>query len=123
MFDSLRQWWICFFSGCKSVGWGIWRILTALFFGFLSLLRWLWRLLVKAVGSHPSAAIIVAVAVFVFIWVFTYAGLKSRIASAEFQRDSASYRASRLEEIYGSDTDSLIIVKKFRNDTLVFVEE
>lgn len=115
LFDSWHQWKVCFLSGCKKFMWGIARVITCIIFGFLSVLRWLWRRLVKAVGSYPTLAIIVAIAACIAVWALTFAQGRARLVTAEFQRDSLCYELSELRKCsdkgesvaFGKDTISV----------------
>ena len=118
LFDSWHQWKVCFLSGCKKLALGIGRIVSCLLLGLLSVVRWLWRRLVSAVSDYPVAAILTPIAVFSVIWIGTYASMKAKVVTAEMQRDSMSYRLHTFESMYDEDTDSVIIVKSHRNDTL-----
>ena len=120
LFDSWHQWQVCMVSGLRKLAWGLFRVFTCLLFGFLSVIRWLWRLLVKGVGCYPAATIFIAVLLIVGVWLFTYTRLKAQLVSAEYERDTISYRLQKFEKMYEEDTDSLIIVRKEMNDTLTF---
>lgn len=120
LFDSWHSWKVCFLSGCKKFAWGGARIVTCILLGVLSILRWLWRLLIKAVGNYPTAAIIIALTACIGIWLFTYASSKARLVTAENERDTMAYRLQQYEAMYDGNTDSLIIVRKEKSDTLTF---
>ena len=68
----------------------------AIVFGLLSLFRWLWCVIVRAVGNYPTAAVIVACALNLGTWAVTFAQCRSRMVCAEHQRDSLSYELARL---------------------------
>ena len=65
-------------------------------FGLLSLFRWLWRVIVKAVGNYPAAAVIIACALNIGVWAITFAQSRARLVYAEHQCDSLSYELTRL---------------------------
>ena len=65
-------------------------------FGLLSLFRWLWRVIVKAVGNYPTAAVIIACALNIGVWAITFAQSRARLVYAEHQCDSLSYELTRL---------------------------
>lgn len=112
LFDSLKQWKICFWAGCKNAGWGVCRITTALLFGIFSVIRWLWRRLIKGVGSYPTVAVIVACGAFLAVWLLTYANNKARLVTTEHERDSLAYELHQITTLLdkgekvavGSDT-------------------
>ena len=119
LFSDWHQFKVCFLAGCEKFGWGLYRIVTALFFGLLSLIRYLWRLLVKAVAKFPKSTIFVVVVTFALVWGYTYTHMKAKLAAAEFGRDSMAYKLSRFEAMYDNDTDSVIVVRKTnKNDTI-----
>lgn len=119
LFSDWHQFKVCFLAGCEKFGWGLYRIVTALFFGLLSLIRYLWRLLVKAVAKFPKSTIFVVVVTFALVWGYTYTHMKARLAAAEFGRDSMAYKLSRFEAMYDNETDSVIVVRKNKpNDTI-----
>lgn len=119
LFSDWHQFKVCFLAGCEKFMWGLYRIVTALFFGFLSLTRYLWRRLVKAVVKYPKSTIFIFVVTFSIALGYTYTHMKARLASAEFHRDSIAYKLSRFEAMYDNDTDSVIIVRKTTsNDTI-----
>lgn len=119
LFSDWHQFKVCFLAGCEKLCWGLYRIVTALFFGLLSLIRYLWRLLVKAVAKFPKSTIFVVVVTFALVWGYTYTHMKARLAAAEFGRDSMAYKLSRFEAMYDNDTDSVIVVRKTnKNDTI-----
>ena len=112
LFDSLKQWKICFWAGCKNAGWGVWRITTALLFGLFSVIHCLWRRLIKGVGSYPTVAVIVACGAFLALWLLTYANSKARLVTTEHERDSLAYELHQIttqldkgeKVVVGSDT-------------------
>ena len=88
------------------------NVVFAIIFGFLSLIRWLWRILVKAVGNYPATSVIIACTFFIGVWVVTFAQNRARLACAEYQRDSLSYELAKLTrnldkgeyKVIGNDT-------------------
>lgn len=108
MFDSLHQWKVCFLSGCKKFAWGLFRIVACLVFGFASVIRWLWRVLIRWVGNYPAAAVIIALAAILAVWVATYAGGKAKLVSAEYCRDSLRYELWRVTN--GTDKSEQLVV-------------
>ena len=72
------------------------NLILAIVFGFLSLIRWLWRVLVRAVGNYPAAAVVAACALIIGVWTITFVQSRSRIVCAEYQRDSLSYELAKL---------------------------
>ena len=122
LFDDLHQWKVCFMAGCKEFWWGFARIISCLILGILSIIRWLWRLLVKAVSLYPVAAIVISLMACFFIWLFTYANYKAKLVSAQNERDTMSYRLQQFEQMYDGNTDSIIMIRKQKPDTISFVK-
>lgn len=123
LFENLHQWKVCFVAGCKEFGWGLGRIVSCLFLGLLSIIRWLWRLLVKAVSYYPVAAIIIFVVACMLIWILTYASGKAKLVSAENERDTMAFRLQQFEQMYDGNTDSVIVVRKRENYSISFDEQ
>ena len=100
-------------SGLKKFGWGFMRIVSCIILGVLSVIRWLWRLLVKAVSCYPVVAIIVAVVTCAVVFLVTYTSSRVKIKTAEYQRDSVSYELTKFTQAY-EQGDSVFI----GNDTI-----
>lgn len=122
LFDDLHQWKVCFMAGCKEFWWGFARIISCLILGILSIIRWLWRLLVKAVSLYPVAAIVISLMMCFFMWLFTYANYKAKLVSAQNERDTMAYRLQQFEQMYDGNTDSIIMIRKQKPDTISFVK-
>lgn len=108
LFDSWHSWKVCFLSGCKKFLWGFVRIITCIILGILSVIRWLWRLLRKAVGDYPTSSIIIAVLLCIGIYLFMFVKGRARLVTAEHQRDSLSYELSKFTQMYDS-TETIVI--------------
>lgn len=119
-FDDFRQFWLCFRHGAEMFFNGLCKMIYAIIFGIASLFRWFWGLLVKAVGRYPKVAIVIAIAACIAIWLTMVLKYKPRIVTAEHQRDTLAYRLKKYETMYDGNTDSLIIVRKDKNDTLTY---
>lgn len=118
-FDSKIQFFLCIKNGAREFSCGLGRLLCGLIFGLMSLTRYLWRRLVKAVAKYPKSTIFIVVVTFALVWGYTYTHMKARLTAAEFGRDSIAYKLSRFEAMYDNDTDSVIIVRKTTsNDTI-----
>ena len=100
MFDSFRVWYICMGAQLKSLVYSLVRLVLYSLTGILSLIRWLWRLLVKAAGNYPTVTIVVALGACIIIFLGTYTSGRAKLVSAEFQRDSLSYELSKFTQAY-----------------------
>lgn len=101
LFDSFEQWKVCMLSGLRRFWWGLCRILTCLFFGFLSFLRWVWRLSVRAVAKYPNIALGGFIVLLVAVWLLTFVSMRTRAVGAEDALDSLSWEYSQFKEIHG----------------------
>ena len=113
LFDSIHQWKVCFLSGCRNAGWGIWRIVTCIIFGIVSLCKYLFEKLAAAVSRYPKSAIVIFAVITVAISTLTFVSGRMKLKTAEYQRDSIGYRLDKYLQAY--DTTSTIIVG---NDTI-----
>ena len=113
LFESFHQWKVCILSGLKNAGWGIWRIITCMVFGFISLCKYLFERLAAAVSKYPKAAIVIFIVVTTVIWVVTFTSGRARALTAEHQRDSIGYCLDKYLQAF--DSTSAIIVG---NDTI-----
>lgn len=113
LFDSIHQWKVCFLSGCRNAGWGIWRIVTCIIFGIVSLCKYLFEKLAAAVSRYPKSAIVIFAVITVSISTLTFVSGRMKLKTAEYQRDSIGYCLDKYLQAY--DTTSTIIVD---NDTI-----
>ena len=104
LFDSWHQWQVCFLAGCRNALWGIYRIMTCVIFGILSIIRCLWRLFVGFVRKNPVIAIVGFAVIIILTWLLTFMQMRARAVGAEHQRDSISYELSKFTQMYDGDT-------------------
>lgn len=112
IFESWNSWKVCFLAGCSKFLWGLWRIITCIILGIVSVLVFVGKQIEKFCRRETVASFIIA---FVFLglsfgWISTYMDSRMKIKNAECQRDSASVRLSRYLQAY--DTSSIIIIDK-----------
>lgn len=112
MFETFRQWKVCMTAGIEKASWGIWRILTGVFFGFLSVLWWIGRMVEAFARREKVAAAIIGILLLIlsFGWIATYVNTKTQLTTAEYQRDSIGYVLDRYMQAYDSvivDGDTL----------------
>lgn len=105
LFDDFHQWLTCLLAGVRKFCWGIFRIVTCLIGAVLSLLRALWRRMVRFVGMYPNIALGGGLVIIAVVWVLTFASMRAKTVGAEHQRDSLSYELSKYTELFG-DRDS-----------------
>ena len=77
LFDDFHQWLTCLLAGVRKFCWGIFRIVTCLIGAVLSLLRALWRRMVRFTGNYPNIVLGAVIVVVALVWVLTFAS-KSR---------------------------------------------
>lgn len=112
LFTSLRQWRICMAAGCAKFLWGLWRIVSGIIFGILSVFWWIGRLVEAFCRREPIAAAVIAVLLLIlsFGWLSTYVSARTHLTTAEYQRDSIGYVLDRYMQAYDSvvvDGDTL----------------
>lgn len=101
LFDSLRQWRVCIFAGCKNFCWGLVRIISCIILGVLSVIRAVWRVMVGFVRKYPNIALGISIAVCILVWMLTFASMRARAVGAEDQRDSISYQFREFKRSHG----------------------
>lgn len=101
IFESWHQWKVCFLSGAKNFLWGLWRILTCIFFGILSVIVWLWKRACSWVGKYPNVALGGFICVVVIMFVLMFANNRAKVMGLEAQRDSISYQYQEFKESHG----------------------
>lgn len=116
LFDSWHQWKVCMLSGLRNAGWGIWRIITCVFFGILSIFRWIGLKIEAFARREPVAMLIVCVLIagLSLGWIFTFVGSRAEIKSAIWERDSMSVKLDMYMQAY--EQGDIIVLK---NDTIV----
>lgn len=101
LFDSWRQWRVCFVSGVKKMCWGFMRIVTCIILGIVSFLVWLWRVTCRFISRNPDLSLGAFCLLLFFVWLFTFAHMRTRAVSAEWQRDSVTYNFKHFKETHG----------------------
>lgn len=111
MFDNVRQWRICIGSGVRETLRGLWRIVSCLLFGFLSVFWWIGREIKAFCKREFVAAVIVGLISLMGLigWVGTFVHERAARATAEMQRDSLSYRLKQYTDI-GAEPITTIVV-------------
>ncbi len=109
LFDDFHQWLTCLLAGVRKFCWGIFRIVTCLIGAVLSLLRALWRRMVRFTGNYPNIVLGAAIVVVALVWVLTFASMRARAVGAEHQRDSLSYELSKFTQMYDKAGEKVIV--------------
>lgn len=115
IFDSLHQWKVCFLAGLGKAGWGIWRILTCIIGGVISILIFCGKEIEAFCRREPIAAMIVSVTIVALTagWIMTFVHGRVAVKTAEYQRDSIGYKLDKYMQAY--DSTSTIVID---NDTI-----
>ena len=116
LFDDFHQWLTCLLAGVRKFCWGIFRIVTCLIGAVLSLLRALWRRMVRFTGNYPNIVLGAAIVVAALVWVLTFASMRAKVVGAEHQRDSLSYELSKFTHMYDKADEKVIV----GNDTISY---
>ena len=101
MFESFGTWRDYSRNAIRHLAVGICRVCVSLFVGAASLFRALWRVIVRAVGRHPSIAVCAFLAAVFFAWLLTFMTMRARAVSAEAQRDSLAWQYTAFKESHG----------------------
>lgn len=109
LFDDFHQWLTCLLAGVRKFCWGIFRIVTCLIGAVLSLLRALWRRMVRFTGNYPNIVLGADIVVVALVWVLTFASMRARVVGAEHQRDSLSYELSKFTQMYDKADEKVIV--------------
>lgn len=109
LFDDFHQWLTCLLAGVRKFCWGIFRIVTCLIGAVLSLLRALWRRMVRFTGNYPNIVLGAAIVVVALVWVLTFASMRAKVVGAEHQRDSLSYELSKFTQMYDKADEKVIV--------------
>lgn len=104
LFTSWLQWRVCFVAGVQSLAWGLWRIITCIVLGLLSILWYCIRQIEAFCKREPVAAAIIAVIILSLSigWIVTYVNRSVELRAALDQRDSISIKLDRYLQAYES---------------------
>lgn len=119
LFDSWHQWKVCFLSGCRKSVWGLARIASCIVLGVASIVCWLWRLLLNFVSRHPVPSVCAAAAACFAAWGITYACMRGKVVAAQDSRDSIAYRLHQYTTLYDGNTDSVIVIRKDKENYVI----
>lgn len=109
LFDDFHQWLTCLLAGVRKFCWGIFRIVTCLIGAVLSLLRALWRRMVRFTGKYPNIVLGAAIVVVALVWVLTFTSMRAKVVGTEHQRDSLSYELSKFTQMYDKADEKVIV--------------
>ena len=94
LFDDFRQWRVCLWAGVCKAAWGLWRILTCIVFGILSVFAYIGKQIDAFYRREFAASLIIGfvIAVLSVCWLVTFVNERAARVGAEMQRDSLALR-------------------------------
>ena len=115
LFENWHQWRVCFLSGCSKFCWGLWRIITCILFGVVSVFVYMCKQVNAFCRREKVASFIVGtIIVFgVLGWISSFAKERSARINAEHERDSLSLKLDSARQ-NGAIRDSMVNFKYFR---------
>ena len=110
LFDDWHQWKVCMWAGICKASWGLWRIISCLLFGLLSVFWWLCKQICAFRKREfvASFVIVVVILFLVFGWITTFVKERSMRVTAEHERDSVAYVLQQKMEIYELHKETVI---------------
>lgn len=101
-------------SGLKNAGWGIWRIITCIVLGIVSILYYACKQIGAFCRRESIAAAIIGTVFFIMTvgWISTFMEGRVKVRT-EYQRDSMSIKLDKYLQAY--ESSATIIVD---NDTI-----
>lgn len=115
LFDNWHQWKVCFLSGCRNAAWGLWRIISCILFGIVTVMVWCGKQIEAFCKRETIAATIISIVItfLVFGWVSTFMKLRANVMTAEHQRDSIGYTLDKYMQAF--EPNAVLVVN---NDTI-----
>lgn len=115
LFDNFHQWKVCFLSGCRKAGWGLWRIFTCIILGIVSLFVFCGKQIEAFCRRETTAAVIIGVLIVAlsFGWISTFMSGRTMLRTAEYERDSIGHKLDKYLQAF--DSTSTIVID---NDTI-----
>jgi hypothetical protein len=115
IFENWHQWKVCFLAGISKASWGIWRIVTCIILGIVSILNYVCKQIGAFCRRESLAAAIIGFVFFVMSvgWISTFMDGRVKVRNAEYQRDSMSIKLDKYLQAYESSATIII-----DNDTI-----
>ena len=101
LFDSWWQWRVCLWAGVCKLSWGIYRVVTCIFFGIISVFVWLWKLACRFISRNPGITLGGFLFGLFIVWLLLFAGIRAKVTGLEAQRDSISWEYHNFKESHG----------------------
>lgn len=93
LFDDFLQWRVCLWAGVCKFLWGLWRIISCLLFGIISILVWIFKQIGAFCKREFVASFVIGI-IFVLLcigWIETFVSERKHRVDAEMQRDKLRY--------------------------------
>jgi hypothetical protein len=104
LFDDVRQWRICLWSGVCKAAWGVYRILTCILFGIASVFVWIGKQIGAFCKREFLASLIIGtlIALICVGWFGTFVMERAARVDAEMQRDKLRYELDSTKQLLPS---------------------
>ena len=106
LFDDVRQWRICLWSGVCKAAWGLYRILTCILFGITSVFVWIGKQIGAFCKREFLASLVIGLLVVLICvgWLGTFITERAARVDAEMQRDKLRYELDSTKQLLPSYT-------------------
>jgi len=101
IFESWRQWKVCFVAGVNNFCWGLMRCITCIILGIVSFIVWLWKMACFFVEKNPKIALGGFIVTAILIWLLTFVSMRARAVGAENQRDAIAWQYHDFKTSHG----------------------
>lgn len=90
-------------SAALSLVTGLFRLLWAIILLIMNLAIWCVSELAKAIRKSPVVAFVMALTVSGLVYAVSYMGMKYKLTTAEWQRDSLEQKMDSIKVLYGDN--------------------
>ena len=107
LFDNFRQWRICLWSGVCKACWGLFRIVTCLLFGIVSIFAYCFRQVCSFCKREFLASVIIGTILTLLCvgWLATFVTERKARVDAEAQRDKLRYELDSVKQLFPFSKD------------------
>jgi len=101
LFDNVRQWRVCLWSGVCKAAWGLYRILTCILFGIVSVFVYIGKQISAFCKREFVASLIIGTLIALICggWFFTFVTERAARVGAEMQRDKLRYELDSTKQL------------------------
>lgn len=109
LFEDWKQWRVCFWSGVCKMAWGVYRIVSCIIFGVVSVFWWIGKQINAFCSRETLAAVIIGIMISLLClgWILTFVNERAARVHAEDERDSISYVLKRYTV---AETETKVVV-------------